>query len=779
MSDFRAVGDSGLLRFHRSLYFSLALSCACLVYAEWAFLPEMTVIAVLAGAALFTAYRVEGRWSLSLRAANVVGGVIGVVVMGWIALQIVRPSGTLLKYLPWPASLLPYLGPLVLVIIPAKLFRPKHVGDYWGLQFAGLMGVGLASALGGDSIICVMTLVYACAATRCLLDFHAVADRVQSPRATKPDEPIGPGFWRTAAMTMPIAVAAMVLSMVMPRVTDAKWEYGNLANRLQTGYSDDRPAIDLNMSGELNVSDEEAFTIRVETANGRPKLDLSPAQRWRGTTFNFYDRGKWQNRNWASYGDQRRMGRLVLPDAGPIVPFVRPRTPRRGEQGQGLPDLGPDQFIVTFPYPIKLHQSFFLAEPVWAPLGEREGRMYRAPVETIGARDVRHGWVAQQEGDVFPPVVSSLPLHPEYRQVVAPLPEVDIGLPVFIDPALAEHLTIVSRLSRLRQFSDELLRDLIAKGRLTWSGDPPATGKKAPDELHERIARAFDSYLRSSGDFRYSFTLDRNDVELDPIEDFVLNIRQGHCNRFSSALALLLRCQGVPTRVVMGFHGAESLGNGKYVVRHNHAHSWVEAAIRRPAGNGATSWHWLTLDPTPESPSLGDSGSLLSQFVDSILDSGSSFIRNYVLDYNADRQRSLGDWFLSFDPREWSGKTIVQVSSVSFAAIAGLLSLRWLIRHRRRQSGYGDHAYGTLLELIRKSGCMIPNTSWTPNELVEQLRRRTPIGDAAEAAERIVARHYAERFGGELTSGSSSDDLTIVCRHLAGWPRDSDVDSNP
>ncbi len=779
MSDFRAVGDAGLLRFHRSLYVSLALSCACLVYAEWSFLPEMTVIAVLAGAALFTAYRVEGRWSLSLRAANVVGGVIAVVVLGWIALQIIKPSGTLLKYLPWPASLLPYLGPLVLVVIPAKLFRPKHVGDYWGLQFVGLMGVGLASALGGDSIICVMTLAYACAAAACLLDFHAVADRVQAARPTKPNEPAGPGFWRTATMTLPIAVAAMALSMLMPRVTDAKWEYGSLANRLQTGYSDERPAIDLNLSGELNVSDEEAFTVRVETANGRPKLDLSPAQRWRGTTFNFYDRGKWQNRNWASYGDQRRMGRMVLPDAGPIVPFVRPRTLKRGEQAQGLPDLGPNQFIVTFPYPMKLHQSFFLADPVWAPLGEREGRMYRAPVETIGDRDVRHGWVAQQEGDVFPPTVSSLPSHPEYRQVLAPLPDVDIGLPVFIDPALEEHLTIVNRLPRLRQFSDELLRDLIAKGQLTWSGDPPVSGKKAPAELHERIARAFDLYLRTSGDFRYSFTLDRNDVELDPIEDFVLNLRQGHCNRFSSALALLLRCQGVPTRVVMGFHGAESLGNGKYVVRHSHAHSWVEAAIRRPTGNGTTSWHWLTLDPTPESPSQRESESLLTRFVDSILDSGSSFFRNYLLDYNADRQRSLGDWFLSFDPRDWTGRTMVQVSSLSFVGVAGLLSFRWFRQRRHRQAAQGNHAYGTLLELMRKSGCLVPHTSWTPNELVDQFRRQSPSEDATAAAERIVARHYAERFGGEFHTGSATDDLSIVRRHLAAWPRVSDVDSNP
>jgi len=53
--------------------------------------------------------------------------------------------------------------------------------------------------------------------------------------------------------------------------------------------------------------------------------------------------------------------------------------------------------------------------------------------------------------------------------------------------------------------------------------------------------------------------------------DFLLNVKQGHCERFAGALALMLRSQGVQARVVAGFRGAEHKGDGQYVIRQNFA----------------------------------------------------------------------------------------------------------------------------------------------------------------------------------------------------------------
>ncbi|MBX7103294.1 MAG: hypothetical protein K1X57_04395, partial [Gemmataceae bacterium] len=63
-------------RFHRSLYLSLALACVTLGYAEWLFLPDTLAFSIPVTLSLIAAYRIEGRWSLSLQAANFVGAVI-------------------------------------------------------------------------------------------------------------------------------------------------------------------------------------------------------------------------------------------------------------------------------------------------------------------------------------------------------------------------------------------------------------------------------------------------------------------------------------------------------------------------------------------------------------------------------------------------------------------------------------------------------------------------------------------------------------------------------
>ena len=77
------------------------------------------------------------------------------------------------------------------------------------------------------------------------------------------------------------------------------------------------------------------------------------------------------------------------------------------------------------------------------------------------------------------------------------------------------------------------------------------------------------------------------DPTLDPVVDFLVNRKAGHCEYFASALTLLLRSVGIPARMVNGFKGGDwnDLAQVLYV-RQKHAHSWVEAYLgddaRRP-----------------------------------------------------------------------------------------------------------------------------------------------------------------------------------------------------
>lgn len=99
-----------------------------------------------------------------------------------------------------------------------------------------------------------------------------------------------------------------------------------------------------------------------------------------------------------------------------------------------------------------------------------------------------------------------------------------------------------------------------------------------------------DAIGRHLASFGYSLDV-RRDVSVDPIIDFLTIHREGHCELFASAMALLARSEGIPARVVTGYRGGDRNRVGGYtVVRERNAHAWVEAWI-----DGG----WRAFDPTP------------------------------------------------------------------------------------------------------------------------------------------------------------------------------------
>ena len=270
-------------RFYRSFYLTLGFACACLGYAELVFLPEMAVLAGIVGICLFIAYRVEGRWSLTIRGANILGFIITLIASAYIAYQFVRPLGTsLIDTLPWPTSLLPYLGPLLMVLIPAKLFRPKHIGDIWSLQGIGLIAVALGCALAGDPPFGMLLLGYLiCFVWSTALFFYYR----QSRAGLQLPEPIQPRPWllaRSGVLTAVAMGAAFLVFLATPRFGDASWEFTLQNNRLQTGISDERPSIDLNNKGTVTLNRDLAFEVqafaqRRRDAENRSRSDAALA----------------------------------------------------------------------------------------------------------------------------------------------------------------------------------------------------------------------------------------------------------------------------------------------------------------------------------------------------------------------------------------------------------------------------------------------------------------------------------------------------------------------
>jgi hypothetical protein len=88
----------------------------------------------------------------------------------------------------------------------------------------------------------------------------------------------------------------------------------------------------------------------------------------------------------------------------------------------------------------------------------------------------------------------------------------------------------------------------------------------------------------------------------DALVEFLTHGRRGYCEQFASAMAVMLRTVGVPSRVAVGFTGGRATDEGRSVSTSD-AHAWVEAWF---PGIG-----WTTFDPTP----LTDGRALVPPYV--------------------------------------------------------------------------------------------------------------------------------------------------------------------
>jgi transglutaminase-like putative cysteine protease len=108
-------------------------------------------------------------------------------------------------------------------------------------------------------------------------------------------------------------------------------------------------------------------------------------------------------------------------------------------------------------------------------------------------------------------------------------------------------------------------------------------GEGPPALQLERLA----AHLRTS----YTYTRTPRDRGDDaPLTTFLFERRAGHCEYFASALAVLARTRGIPTRVVNGYTGGSPRPDGWLEIRGSDAHAWVEAWV-----DGA----WRGVDATP------------------------------------------------------------------------------------------------------------------------------------------------------------------------------------
>ena len=312
-------------------------------------------------------------------------------------------------------------------------------------------------------------------------------------------------------------------------------------------------------------------------------------------------------------------------------------------------------------------------------------------------------------------------------------------------------------------------------------------------------ARTLTNHFRSSGD--YTYTLDFSNVPknstMDPIEHFLANHRMGHCEYFASALALMLRSQGIPARMIVGYKGGEYNSVGRfYLVRERDAHAWVEAYLEPEevpvdlvkiglAKRGA----WMRLDPTPASATVIPERKTFDTVLEAV-DYAHVLWSDYVVGLDPERQQAalvtpvatlldVTDWTAYFGGfsrltaaasgiKQWLGGHWFswRAGVAAMFACAFLWGLRqlatMLVRrlrpwwHRRRQAAIRRRksirvAFYERLEQLLARLDIYRSASQTQREFVAAATRLMDgrlQQEAAPLMDTVIEAFYRVRFGG-------------------------------
>jgi TgpA N-terminal domain/Transglutaminase-like superfamily/Domain of unknown function (DUF4129) len=103
-------------------------------------------------------------------------------------------------------------------------------------------------------------------------------------------------------------------------------------------------------------------------------------------------------------------------------------------------------------------------------------------------------------------------------------------------------------------------------------------------------ALAIQDYLRSS-EFRYNLNVPALSAGGNQLRRFLTQVREGYCEQFAIAMAMMARQVGVPSRVAVGFTAGQLTDNDWVQVTTHDAHAWPELWFPR-AG-------WVPFEPTP------------------------------------------------------------------------------------------------------------------------------------------------------------------------------------
>jgi len=451
--------------------------------------------------------------------------------------------------------LLTALGHYMILIQLCKLFERKTNRDYVQmLILSGLLMV--AAAMTSNSLwfgaALVLYLALACHTTM-VFTLKRGLDNAAGARLAGESGPLAPRrvAWNVARDWPAVAVAkklgvimfailaaGVLLFLVAPRSRPAA---GSILPQGSSAVSGFTGSVRLGGTKKVYLSDKIVMRLHLRSR---------PADRTsfylRGRTFEQYNCSRWSNRHDIKAGTHEE---TFLPEA--------PQDMLAGAVVQEItmdPSLLPTLFAS---YPA-MRVRTFAGQPRIAKDGNwsiRQCPSRQGPIRYT-AHSLPQPLTAAQRGYIM-----SMRLR--------------VGRPM---TAPAENVETTPRVVELAR---RWCRDLL---------DERAGQPQRRDELDLAIARRLASRLED--EYPYSLDLAQADPGRDGVEDFLFHMKQGHCEYFASALAVMCNSLSVRARLATGFRtDAAAAAKAPHPVRERDAHAWVEVFT--------PSTDWIVVDPSP------------------------------------------------------------------------------------------------------------------------------------------------------------------------------------
>lgn len=653
----------------------------------------------------------------------------------------------------------------LLFLLVNKLYNRRAGRDYLQLYVITFMMVVAGSVLNAGLSFAICFVVYVVATTWALSMFHLrremeenylikhstdrTSKRVAVTRILNSRRIVGTPFLvGTSLVSLTVFVAAVGVFLFFPRL-DRRAALGRSpGSRTMTGFSGR-----LQLGGYGRLRDNPETVLRVYASGLPPGVSLTRLH-LRGTSFDRYDRGRWVRSSDSPRPVTIRYGRYLMlgwaPRQGLHAPTLdRPRAAiARASRIEIYQDpIGVDlMFSPGQPLAVDLRVKTGVAKPGFrvGPGGDLRGNLADREARYVLLADLRRPSRRRLlESSIRPPPPSTF-LERHYLALPSDLP------------------------SRIHKLARELTR-----------------GRPARLEKVEAVLR----HLR-----RLRYTRALGHPKGDPVDWFLFVRRAGHCEYFASSMVILLRSVGVPARVVTGFLGGVKNPYGGYLlVRQGDAHAWVEVWFR---GIG-----WVTFDPTPRAGQTPAPATGFWSRAQLLLDSLRMRWRQWVIEYDMNRQIRLFGWIRVQGARlkratssvlrrhgRPAGAGLLALTVLAFA----LLLLRRRRRKRRRREAQGalapsarrtaetrllDKAAQLLVSALEKTGLQRADGE-TLRELAARaeprIATRAGIAPTLPSPQALVARYYQLRYGPSAPTADKSTPAAPASRRTtAPAPRET------